>query len=337
MIAIDESQSTLIATGQDIDGNGRVSRNRSWDRHLATTDAMMQFQASSDPGDAVVSAEVAAAQRLIAQLDPETMRVALVSFAGVAWVDAPLGHPRAVLRQLSTYAPGYHDNGTSIAAALRSSFGALNDARDPERARNRSILLLSDGQPTWPSREEGGAEALEAADELAHYGVPVHTFALGREAIQYMASYRAISERTGGRFVAVEHPADVVSLLRSVRLTGLDRVEIRNVTTRRPASGFRMLPDGSFRAKVPVARGKNLIEVIARVEGREPLTVQRQVIVYEGAPSGDALAPVQPDKGEPETAAQAKARELRERRSLEIEWIDDEAQDEKQPEPPAPD
>ena len=120
LIAIDESESTLVATGRDIDGNGRVGRNRRWNRHVPSIEGMVQFQASGDPGDAVVSAEVAAARRLIAQLDPETMRVGLVSFAGTAWVDAPLGHPAATVRQLDVYTAGYHDNGTSIAAALGS-------------------------------------------------------------------------------------------------------------------------------------------------------------------------------------------------------------------------
>ena len=315
VITLDESESTLIATGRDIDGNGRVGRNRTWDRHVATMERLVQFRASADPGDAVVSAEVAAARRLIAQLDPETMRVGLVSFAGTAWVDAALDHPAATTRQLEVYSAGYHDNGTSIAAALRSAFAALNARRDPGRARHRSILLLSDGQPTFPSRKEGIEDALDAADDLARYGVPVHAFALGPQALAQLALYREIAARTGGRFVPVEHPAEVVSLLRNVRLTGLDRVEIRNLTTQQPARGFRVLPDGSFRASVPVAPGANLIEVVAHVEGREPLRVLRQVRVYEGAETLDALAPDAPREETP------TERELRERRTLDIEWI----------------
>jgi hypothetical protein len=320
VIALDESESTLIATGRDIDGNGRIGRNRTWDRHVSTIEGLVQFRASADPGDAVVSAEVAAARRLIAQLDPETMRVGLVSFAGTAWVDAPLDQPAATARQLDVYGAGFHDNGTSIAAALRAAFAALNARRDPERARHRAILLLSDGQPTFPTREKGIAQALEAADDLARYGVPVHAFALGPQALAQLALYREIAARTGGRFVPVEHPAEVVSLLRNVRLTGLDRVDIRNLTTRQSARGFRLLPDGSFRASVPVAPGTNSIEVVAHVEGREPLRVRRQVMVYEGAETLDALAP--PQAPREETPAE---REPRQRRMLEIEQIDDEA------------
>jgi len=318
LIAVDESESTLIATGRDIDGDGRVGRNRVWDRHVPSIEGLVQFKASGDPGDAVVSAEVVAARRLIAQLDPETMRVGLVSFAGTAWVDAPLGDPAAVMRQLDVYTAGYHDDGTSIAAALRAAFTELNARRDLERARHRAILLLSDGQPTFPTRDEGIAEALEAADRLAAYGVPVHTFALGPQALAQLALYREIAARTGGRFVPVEHPAEVVSLLRSVRLTGLDRVEIRNLTTRARAHGFRLEPDGSFRATLPVARGANLVEVTAEIEGREPLSVRRQIMVYEGAPTLDALAP------EPaETPEQKAERERRERRSLKIQVEED--------------
>jgi len=314
VIALDESESTLVATGRDIDGNGRAARNRTRDRYVNQEVGSLSFVAAAEIGDSVVSAEVAAARRLMAQLDPDTMRVGLVSFAGFAWVDSALGHPRSVARQLDVYAAGFHDNGTSIADALRVAFRALNDARDPERARHRAVLLLSDGQPTVPSREKGEKEALEAADDLARYGVPVHTFALGPQALAKLEMYREIAARTGGRFVPVEHPADVVSLLRSVRLTGLDRVEIRNATTGAKASGFRMRPDGSFRADVPVAPGTNAIEVVAHVDGREPLRVRRQITVYEGAPSTEPLAPAVP-----ESPRDARERELRERRTLEIE------------------
>jgi hypothetical protein len=322
LLAIDESESTLVATGRDIDGNGRVGRNRTWERHVPTIEGLVHFQASGDPGDAVVSAEVAAARRLIAQLDPETMRVGLVSFAGTAWVDAPLGGPAAVMRQLDVYTAGYHDDGTSIASALRAAFGELSAHRDPEHARHRAILLLSDGQPTFPTREEGIAEALEAADRLATFGVPVHTFALGPQALEQLALYREIAARTGGRFVPVEHPGDVVSLLRSVRLTGLDRVQIRNETANASARSFQLEPDGSFRATLPLVRGVNQIEVTAEIEGREPLVVRRQVQVFEGAPSLDALAPEQP--APPTRAEKERAeRELRERRTLHIEVKDD--------------
>jgi Mg-chelatase subunit ChlD len=315
VIALDESQSTLVATGRDIDGNGRAARNRTRDRYVNQEVGSLPYVASADIGDSVVSAEVAAARRLMAQLDPDTMRVGLVSFAGFAWIDAALGHPRSVSRQLDVYAAGFHDNGTSIADALRVAFRALNDARDPERARHRAILLLSDGRPTVPTREQGEQEALEAAAELARYGVPVHTFALGPQALAKLEMYREIAARTGGRFVPVEHPADVVSLLRSVRLTGLDRVEIRNLTTGGKASGFQLRPDGSFRAEVPVALGSNAIEIVAHVEGRDPLRVRRQITVYEGAPSAEPLTPPAPESPQ----GTQRERELRERRTLEIE------------------
>jgi hypothetical protein len=111
----------------------------------------------------------------------------------------------------------------------------------------------------------------------------------------------------------VEHPAEVVSLLRSVRLTGLDRVSVRNLTTSAPGYGFQLEPDGSFRASVPVSPGANVIEVTAEIEGREPLRVRRQVTVYEGDAALEPLAPVVPEERAP------PARETRERRSLQLE------------------
>ena len=71
---------------------------------------------------------------------------------------------------------------------------------------------------------------------------------------------------------------------------------------------------------MPVAPGANTIEVVAEIEGREPLRVRRQVMAYEGAPSLDALTPEHPVD---ETPAVEAERELRERRTLEIERAED--------------
>ncbi len=326
MLAIDESESTLRATGRDIDGNGRTGRNRGWERHVAGFAEPYQFQASGDPGDAIVSAEVAAARRLLAQFDPDTMRVGLVSFSGEAWLDAPLGSPERVLRTLRSFGAGYHDDGTSLAAALGTAFDALNQGRDREHARQRAIILLSDGKPTNPSPEKGSEQALEAADRLAHYGVPVHAFALGPEAVSHGQTYREIAERTGGRFVPVEYPAEVVSLLRNVRLTGLERIAIRNLQSSASAPSPTLLPDGSFRATVPVVPGVNTIEVTAQVEGREPLVVKRQVLVYEGDASEDPLEAQPADERQPTT----NELEARERRRLRIERDDAEGRKDRQ-------
>jgi hypothetical protein len=117
----------------------------------------------------------------------------------------------------------------------------------------------------------------------------VHTFALGKEALEGTDAFREIAARTGGKFVPVAQPSEVVSFLRELSLTGLEDVTVRNLTTQRAGRALRIFPDGSFDAFVELASGENRIEVSARVEGREPLVATRSV-VYAPAPKGDPAA-----------------------------------------------
>ena len=76
MIVIDTSRSTIDMTGADINGNGVVGTP-----HLGTVGSMFSL-GSTDSGDSILAAEIAAARQVVRGLDPRTTRLGLVTFAG---------------------------------------------------------------------------------------------------------------------------------------------------------------------------------------------------------------------------------------------------------------
>lgn len=304
VVALDESSSTLFPTGSDLDGDGRVGK--AWSQRFSWSIS----DYSTDPEDAVVRAELEAARALIRQLDPRTVRVAVVNFAGRARILAPLGPPKAALDAIDTYEVHVDPTGTSLALALAASLQAFVDGRDLESRRQRVILLLSDGQPTVPTVYDGKRAALELADQLGDFGIPVHAFALGEEALEDPEFYRELAERSQGRFIPVERPAEVVAEVSRVRFTGLEEVSIVNLTSNVEARAVRVFPDGTFDGYAALVAGENQLEVTAHLEGA-PALRERRTIFF--AP------PESPGPGDEQAARELRA-EL-ERRAIEIELL----------------
>ena len=304
VIAIDQSTSTLQTTGADLDGDGIVGQNRrrTRSRNPATW--------ISDLEDSVVFAELEAARSLIRQFDPGTTRVGVLAFAGGSELLASLGAPADAMWAVDFYEPRVDISGTSLAVALRGALREMVASRDAEERRQRTVVLLSDGQPTVPSEAEGRRAALELAEQLGEFGIPIHAFALGESALREPEFYRSLAEKTDGRFVPVEDPADAPNHLAEIHLTGLERVTLRNATTDAPGRAVRVFADGSFDGYVPVVPGENRIEVTAYIEGWSPLTTTRRVFFERPSDPGPA------DR----EAAEALRRDL-EKRALELDLL----------------
>ena len=89
MLVIDVSGSTKSASGVDVDGDGEVGINPQFE--LLPPGVYPEGTLSTDPGDTILAAEIAAADALIEGLDPSgRIRVGLVSFAGE--MNAQTGH-----------------------------------------------------------------------------------------------------------------------------------------------------------------------------------------------------------------------------------------------------
>lgn len=284
VLALDVSNTTLEASGADVDGDGKVGRARKMEHLLWMRDDPRR--ASSDRGDSVVRAELAAARRLAAELDERTTRLGLVLFTATARLAAPLGGREEILRALDMHRVHYDSTGTSFEAPLRTAFEELIERREPGRRAQRTILFLSDGQdPTAPNSFEARTQALEIAQQIAEFGVRVHAFAVGERATDEGDTLREIAEITGGEYFAVADLSDI-SFLERARLTGLDAVAVRNKRSGEVARAVRTFPDGSFDALVGLEPGANEIEIEARVAGRAALRETRR-IVYEPAHASD--------------------------------------------------
>jgi len=289
VIAIDESSSTLDPTGTDLDRDGKVGR--------LVRNARYTIDASSDPDDSIIRAELEAAEVLLKQLDERTTRVAVITFSRGARLLAPFGTPAEALVALSRYEVRVDNTGTSLASPLALASERFFENRDPSVRRQRSVFLLSDGQPTFPSPRHGKSDAIENAEQLGKVGVPIHAFALGEEALEDPEFYRSLAEVSHGEFVPVEDPAEIIAYMTSVRFTGLTDVRMESEPGGGPARSVRVFADGSFDGYVPLVPGRNTITVSADIEGSGTLRESR--VVYLDVPA----------KPGPEDVAAAKEQE----------------------------
>ncbi len=263
VIAIDVSGSTAAASGADVDGDGSVGRASSRAR-----EAWRNFNPrwlSSDAGDTILAAELAAARRLVDLLDPDT-RAGLVTFSGRAKVVAGLGSkPEELAAALDELAETFGSGATHLADAIRLGSESLRDRAGPDAARQRSLLILSDGYPTEPAPESAAAEAaLAAARDAADAGVRIYSYALGLTEIREEDVFAQIAEVSGGRLARVARPAEIVHELVRVDLAYVAEVRAENRTSGESARAVRVFPDGSFDGFVALVPGENAIAITAR-------------------------------------------------------------------------
>jgi hypothetical protein len=287
IIVIDVSESTLKASGADIDRDGVIGLDPA--NELLPPGSFPPEVASTDPQDTVLHAEVLAARTLLAGLDPRRVRVGLVSFAGEvdpttgkrkrmdqqdAWLEVPLTHDYGQLQRglTAVLARGAH-GATNFAAALRlavAELAGLGGARsEPRPGAKRVVLFLTDGMPTLPighgnTSDPGDVEAAVRAADLAHKaGITVNTYALGTLALRYPRAATEIARRTLGTYSPVQRPGDVGAILQGTTFANVEDVVFANLTTGELSTDVRLAPDGNFAGYVPVQEGHNRVRVSA--------------------------------------------------------------------------
>lgn len=272
LLIVDRSLSAWRPTGSDIDGDGEVGELRPYRRHnphpFWTTDA----------GDTIYNAEVIAAGKLIERLDPRTVRMGLITFAGGGEVRAPLGSSAFQLANALRQLPGHGGGGgTNFRVAIKRAIAEFE--RAPYAGdRHRSLMLLSDGFPSTGKSTKGERVFLEvAARRAVDAKIRIYGFAIGEEAVRHPDAFKMLTSLTGGELLLVEDPADVVDVMPYTSLTGVARVEIDNRSTSTRARSVRVFPDGSFDAYVPLHPGPNTLRVTAYGEDGGTRVVDRRI------------------------------------------------------------
>jgi hypothetical protein len=279
IIAVDRSASVFAPSGSDLDRDGQIGRSRK------NIDLFVDYQqACTDPGDTILAGELQAAKLLIESFDPRATRMGLLSFGVGARVHAPLGSSRGrLLSALDALPQQAEFGGTSFQSAFRLAHKQF-DGISGSASRTRTIILLSDGQPSYPTPIEHARRfAVQAAEDLARHGVRVFAFAMGPDAVADPSVYRRITRVTGGALYLVDSPSQITAFAPHVPLHAIERIEIDNLSASRPARAVRLGPDGAFDGFAPLVPGLNLLRVTAVGDKGEVRTVERRVYFEQTA------------------------------------------------------
>jgi Mg-chelatase subunit ChlD len=226
-----------------------------------------------NPRNSILAAEIAAARRLLLQLNSETTRVGVVTFGESAKLAQPLSHDfEQVRRVLTDILRAGPYGGTNMVEGIRMATAELFGLGTSEK-RGDAIkvqFLLTDGFPSLPigggkrATPEDTQLTINAARLAGKAGIKVHVFALGEEALSYPRAAIGVAKESGGIYTPVVRPADVLAVLDNISVVGVDFVQVVNQTNGQKASHLRLGVDGFFSSAVPVVEGRNVIEVSAR-------------------------------------------------------------------------
>jgi hypothetical protein len=240
--------------------------------------------------NSVLAAEVAAARRLLQQLNSQTTRVGVIAFGENARLLQPLTQDFDLVRRaLDDILRNGPAGGTNMVDGIRTGISELMGFGRSEKRTDaiKVEFLLTDGFPTLPIGGGKAADpedtnlAINAARLAGKAGIKVHVFALGEEALSYPRAATGIAAESGGTYTPVSRPADVLSVIENISVVGVDYVQIVNQTMGQKATNMRLAADGFFSSAVPVVEGRNQIEVFARASdgstGRDTITVNYQM------------------------------------------------------------
>ncbi len=239
-----------------------------------------------NPRNSILAAEVAAARRLLLQLNHETTRVGVLTFSENAKLLQPLTRDfeqvRRVLAEVLRAGPY---GGTNMVEGIRMGITELMGLGTSEKRFDaiKVQFLLTDGFPSLPigggkrMTPEDVALTINAARLAGKAGIKVHVFALGEEALSYPMAAIGVARESGGTYTPVTRPADALAVLENISVVGVDYVQVVNQTLGQRATQLRLAADGFFSSAVPVTEGKNQIEVLARASDgsnrRESFTI----------------------------------------------------------------
>jgi len=301
-IVIDTSASTGGPSEADINGNGKIGRP------FGGAFGSVFGASLSDPGDSILSAEVAAARQLLRGLDPRSTRVAVITFAGEQEQEGVIvfggrSKPALTIQGLtndyekverafdSVLAQGPAGL-THIAAGVDQAtielMGIKGAVSRKDPTSEKIVLFLTDGVPTLPAGPQWEAEnvraVLRAAGRSKFSNIRIHSFAIGPEALDGPIATVEMARRTGGYFTPVRHPGMLVDAVETVDFANLHEVVVKNATNGKLAAPFRLTADGSWSGFLALENGANRLEVIARADDASMAERKRSVRMDPNAP-----------------------------------------------------
>jgi Mg-chelatase subunit ChlD len=290
MLVMDVSGSTAMYAGTDLGDANQLPDNAGSTGFPTPQISIGGLSIGRPPirnlRNSVLAAEVAAARRLLLQLNSETTRVGVLTFSEGARLLQPMTHDFAqVGRALDDILRAGPYGGTNMVEGIRMGISELMGLGTSDKRPDavKVEFLLTDGFPSLPigggkrAAPEDTNLAINSARLAGKAGIKVHVFALGEEALTYPRAAVGVARESGGTYTPVTRPADVLAVVENISVVGVDYVQIVNQTTGQKATQMRLAADGFFSSAVPVAEGRNQIDVYARASdgsnGRDSITV----------------------------------------------------------------
>jgi hypothetical protein len=303
-LVLDTSGSTAEPTGADINGNGVIgARQRGRISSL--------FGGSTDEGDSVLAAEVAAARQILRDFDPRTTRVAVITFAGgdsqketgpPALTRQPLTNEYGRVEHTLDFILRTDPHGqTHISGAVDHSttelLGLYGSRSEKIVDSEKLVFFFTDGQPTLPfgplAQSDNTRAVRRSALRANKAGIRIHSFAIGPEALAGPIASVELADMTGGSFIPVRHPGELSAVVDALNFANLEDVILRSETTGNAADPFRVTADGSWGGFVKMVPGSNTVQISARsTDGVE--AVEMLHVVHE--PAAQSL-PIPADLG----------------------------------------
>jgi von Willebrand factor type A domain len=300
VVAIDQSNSALKASGIDLDGDGRVGSTYRFARD-DQFDGRHWRSWTSDPDDAMLLVELEAARNLIRSLDSAHTRIGVLTYTNRTRTRAPLGSPLGALQSLDEILVAEDPEGmTDVARALRAArdlFLAAPRLDEPDRPR--VVFLFSDGRPNVhpgaPSRQKSARHwakqaAIEEAEDLTERQIAVCVLGFGEGIIsddpekreeEDIAFLDSLARATGCVHIPIDDPG-LLRFDRAPRFATPAGLELRNLTTGSGGRALRLLQSGLFDGFVELVPGENTLEVSTRLADGTRL-VERRVVHYDPA------------------------------------------------------
>jgi hypothetical protein len=240
------------------------------------------FGGSTDDGDSILAAEVAAARQILRDFDPRTTRVGVITFAGgdsqretgpPALTRQPLTNEYARVENILNFILRTDPHGqTHISGAVDHAttelLGLYGSRSEKIADSEKLVFFFTDGQPTLPygplALSDNTRAVRRSASSANKAGIRIHSFAIGPEALAGPIASVELADMTGGSFIPVRHPGELSAVVDALNFANLEDVMLRSETTGNAAEPFRVTADGSWGGFVKMVPGSNTIRISAR-------------------------------------------------------------------------